>query len=126
MLFQTDAQRALVDRMSSGLSILAILFGGLTYYALRTRPWPRSAWLFIGAAVVLFPLSYLNGINVDYVWPFFFAAFVIDVLRLELGRHVVERKGAGFYLASFAVFMLVRVVPGDPANAKITLRADLG
>ena len=41
VLFASDAQRALVDRMSSGLSILAILFGGLTYYALRTRPWAR-------------------------------------------------------------------------------------
>lgn len=106
VLFEADAQRALVDRMSSGLSILAILFGGLTYYALRTRPWPRSAWTFIAAGAVLFPLAYVKGINVDYVWPVFFAAFVIDVLRLELGRHVVERKGAGFYLASFAVFGL--------------------
>jgi len=106
VLFAGDAQRALVDRMSSGLSILAILFGGLTYYALRTRPWPKSARVYIAAGIVLFPLAYLKSVNVDHIWPIFFAAFVIDVIRLELGKHVVERKGAGFYLVSFAVFCL--------------------
>ena len=106
VLFAADAQRVLVDRMSSGLAILGILFGGLTYYALRTRPWPKSARLFIAAAVVLFPLAYLQRVDVDQIWPIFFAAFVLDVIRLELGGRVVKRKGSGFYLVSFAIFGL--------------------
>jgi len=105
-LFVTEAQRALFDRLGRGLPVVAILFGALTYYALRTRPWPKSWRLFVAAAIVLLPLPYLTNVNLEYGWMFLFTAFIVDVVRLEAGRHVVERKGAGFYLASFAVFCL--------------------
>jgi hypothetical protein len=107
VLLTSDAQRELagqLDRIGRGLPIIAILFSALTYYALRTRPWPKSWRIFLVAGIVLYPLSYFLGRFAEYLWMAYFLALVADILRLESGKGVVQRKGARFYLVSFAVF----------------------
>jgi hypothetical protein len=107
VLLTSDAQRELagqLDRIGRGLPIIAILFSALTYYALRTRPWPKSWRIFLVAGIVLYPLSYFLGRFAEYLWMAYFLALVADILRLESGKGVVQRKGARFYLISFAVF----------------------
>jgi hypothetical protein len=112
-LFSSDAQRDLVahiDRFGDGLPIAAILFGALTYFAVRTRPWPKSWRVFVAAGIVLGPLSYFTKGFAQYGWIAVFAALVAEIVRLEHGKRTVERKGAGFYLGSFAVFGLTIVL----------------
>ncbi|HEV8581351.1 MAG TPA: SpoIIE family protein phosphatase [Thermoanaerobaculia bacterium] len=107
VLLVSNAQRDLADRVGEGLPIVAILFGALTYYAIRTRPWPKSWRAIAAAGAALYPLSFLLNSNlVEYSWIVYFLALVIEIFRLERGKRIVKRQGARFYLGSFAIFGL--------------------
>jgi hypothetical protein len=110
VLLATEAQRAIADRAGNGLPIIAILFGALTYYALRTRPWPKSWRLFVAAGVVLYGASFLNSRVLDYGWMLYFFALIAEIIRIERGRTIMKREGARFYLISFAAFGIAVVL----------------
>lgn len=97
-------ERELLDRWGSGLPALASLFGLLTYYTVRTRPFPRSARPLLAAGVVLFGAAYVWDPAAEHGWIVYFAAVVLEVVRLERRGRVVPREGMGFYLARMAVF----------------------
>jgi hypothetical protein len=107
VLLQSDVARDRIDLLSRGLVIPAVLFGGLTYYALRPRPWPRSARLFVAVAPVLFVLCYAVPTAAQTSWITYFVALVVDVVRLERGGRVVRREGSRFFVVSFAIFGLL-------------------
>ncbi|HEX3555970.1 MAG TPA: SpoIIE family protein phosphatase [Thermoanaerobaculia bacterium] len=111
VLLASAAQRGLADRVGAGLPIVAILFSALTYYALRTRPWPQSWRAFLVLGVVLYPLSYfLAGEIVGYIWVIYFVALLVEIVRLEFGKRIVKRQGTLFFLVSFAIFGLTIVL----------------
>ncbi len=99
-----ELERELLDRWGSGLPALASLFGLLTYYAVRTRPFPRSARPLLSAGVVLSGAAYVWAPAAEHGWIVYFAAVVLEVVRLERSGRVVPREGMGFYLAGMAVF----------------------
>jgi hypothetical protein len=110
VLLATEAQRAIVDRAGGSLPIIAILFGALTYYALRTRRWPKSWRAFVVAGLVLYGASFVDSSVRDYGWMVYFVALVVEIVRLERGKTIVKHEGARFYLISFAIFGLTIVL----------------
>jgi hypothetical protein len=106
VLLATEAQRAIADGVGHGLPSIAILFGALTYYALRTRPWPRWWRAFVATGVLLYGASYFDSTLSDYGWMVYFLALIVEIARIEHGRTLVKREGARFYLISFAIFVV--------------------
>jgi sigma-B regulation protein RsbU (phosphoserine phosphatase) len=110
VLLATEAQRGLFDRVSNGLPSLAILFAALTYFALRTRPWPASWRVFVAAGVLLYGVTWLDSTLTDYGWMVYFGALIVEIIRLERGKTIVKREGSRFYIVSFAIFGLTIVI----------------
>ena len=110
VLLATEAQRAIVDRAGGSLPIIAILFGALTYYALRTRHWPKSWRVFVATGLILYGASFVDSSVRDYGWMVYFVALVVEIVRLERGKTIVKHEGARFYLISFAIFGLTIVL----------------
>jgi serine phosphatase RsbU (regulator of sigma subunit) len=105
-LLATDAQRQLFDSLAAGAPIIAIVFGLLTYYAVRTHPYPKTWQLFVAVGAVLFVLTYLLPGLHEISLDLFFVTLVIEVVRVERTGRTIPRKGARFFLASLVVFML--------------------
>jgi Stage II sporulation protein E (SpoIIE)/7TM diverse intracellular signalling len=104
VLLATEGQRVIADRLGRGLPCIAILFGALTYYALRTRPWPKWWRAFVAAGVLLYGASYFGSTLSEYGWMVYFFALMVEIVRIERGKTIVKREGARFHLISFAIF----------------------
>jgi serine phosphatase RsbU (regulator of sigma subunit) len=77
----------------------AALFGLLTYYARRTRPIPKSWIPFSGAALLLVAAySVFPGPFWNWGWYLYFAATMLEIVRIERSGHTVETDGAGLLL----------------------------
>ncbi|OYV98700.1 MAG: hypothetical protein B7Z68_00200 [Acidobacteria bacterium 21-70-11] len=94
----------LLNRWMSPAPILIILLGQLTYYAVRTRPFPKSWKLFTAAAVVLTPAVFFSREPYStFIWSGYFAAMLVDVVRIERSRRTVAREGVAIILVGMAV-----------------------
>ncbi len=102
-LLATDAQREALDALCQGVPVVAIFSGLLTYYAVRTSPFPRSWRAFAAASGILFVASYAWPAAAGYLWIPLFGGVVAEVVRIELGGGTTPRRGSGFFLASFGV-----------------------
>lgn len=102
-LLATDAQREALDALCQGVPVVAIFFGLLTYYAVRTSPFPRSWRAFAAASGTLFVASYAWPAAAGYLWIPLFGGVIAEVVRIELGGRTTRRRGDGFFLASFGV-----------------------
>jgi serine phosphatase RsbU (regulator of sigma subunit) len=105
-VFLPSASRDFIDHLGQCLPIVAIAFGVLTYYALRTHPWPRSWRWFVGSAFVLFPLAWLNSLLAEYLWTAYFIGSIAEVSRLERRKSTVKPEGTAFFLISLTIFGL--------------------
>jgi serine phosphatase RsbU (regulator of sigma subunit) len=84
----------LLQRLSIVAAVVAILSGLLTYYALRTRPFPRS-WV---AFALLAPIPAAIGLLypgevAGWCWVPYFAATVVEIVRVEVSGKTVAREG---------------------------------
>ncbi len=94
----------LLNRWMSPVPILIILLGQLTYYAVRTRPFPKSWKVFAAAGVVLMPAVFLSPEPYStIIWSGYFAAMLVDVVRIERSRRAVAREGVAIILVGMAV-----------------------
>lgn len=109
-LVPSEAWRDLLGRVGQGAPAVAIVFGLLTYYAVRTRPFPWTWRLFVAAGLVLLVATYAWQPVADYHWMPLFAAVVVEVFRVERSGRTVERRGSGIFLAGFAAFGLTVVL----------------
>jgi hypothetical protein len=109
-LLPSDARPDLLDRAGQGMSIVAILFGILTYYAVRTSPYPRTWRFFVAASLVLFPLSYVSQAVEAHGWEVYFLAVTLEMIRLERSGRVTRLPAPGFFIASLMVFTLTILV----------------
>ncbi len=105
-LLATEAQREVLDVLCQGVPVVAILAGLLTYYAVRTSPFPRTWRAFAYAGAVLCVASYLWPAGAGYLWIPLVVAVFAEVVRVERGGRAVARRGSGVFLASFAVLGL--------------------
>lgn len=106
-LFTTDTQRNLLERVGPGMGVVAILFGILTYYAFLKDPFPRTWRVFVGAGLILFPLSYFSQPVAAYGWEVYFLAVTAEIVRLERRRWVMRRPAPRFFIASLLVFLFL-------------------
>lgn len=103
-LIPTESLQNGLDLLAQGLPVLAIFFGLLTYYAVRTRPYPGSWRPFAAASLVLLVASYAWLAGSGYLWIPLFAAVIFEVARIERSGRTVSRQGARFFTVSFAIF----------------------
>jgi hypothetical protein len=108
--FTVEAQRNVVDRLGRVTPILATLFGFFTYYSLRTRPFPRSWRAFAAAGFLLLPAAFFVPVVAQFGWMPLFFATLVEIVRVERSGRTVERRGAWFVGASYAVFSLTIVL----------------
>lgn len=99
-------------------SVLAtIFFGLLTYYALRTRVFPRTwiAFTVLGAALMSLILFYPNPPAILWTWPLYFGLMVVEIVRVETFGQTVQREGMQIVLGGFTVLgvVLVLVILGN-------------
>ncbi len=109
-LLPGPASREALGSVGLGVPVVAIFFGLLTYYAVRTNPAPRTwRWFAIGSLVLLVA-SYAAPSLAGYAWIPLFVAMVVEITRVERGGRTVERRGAGVFLWSLAAFGLTIVL----------------
>jgi len=94
----------MLNRWMSPAPILIILLGQLTYYAVRTRPFPKSWKLVAAAGVVLMPAVFFSPEPYStLIWSGYFAAMLVDVVRIERSRRTVAREGVAIILVGMGV-----------------------
>jgi serine phosphatase RsbU (regulator of sigma subunit) len=106
-LVTSSALRDVLERIGQGMPVVAVLFGTLLYYAVRTNPYPRTWRAYVGGGLVLLSLTYVSPAVAEYGWEVYFLAVVVDVVRLEWSGRVTRRQAPRFFLASFLVFDLM-------------------
>jgi serine phosphatase RsbU (regulator of sigma subunit) len=104
----------LVSRLATPAPPAAIFLGLLTYYAVRTRPFP-SAWKAFGAAAaVLMPAVALSPEPLaSLLWCAYLAAMIAEIVRVERSGRTIEREGAAVLLvgmALLAAFVFLQVL----------------
>ncbi|HEV8266592.1 MAG TPA: 7TM diverse intracellular signaling domain-containing protein, partial [Thermoanaerobaculia bacterium] len=109
-LLATEAQRDFLDKAGRGAPVVAMVFGLLFYYAIRTNPFPRNWRPLVAAGAGLLLAAYLAPNAMDWAWPVYFLAIVAEVFRVERFGRTVPRKGARIFLRSFALFGVIIVL----------------
>jgi serine phosphatase RsbU (regulator of sigma subunit) len=97
------SQMELLNRLAAPGPIALILFGLLTYYAVRTRPFPRSWIAFAAAGALLIPACLLDPETFSPSWYFYLAAMLAEIVRIEVRGKPVEREGVAILLVAMAV-----------------------
>ena len=97
------SQIDLLNRLAAPGPIALILFGLLTYYAVRTRPFPRTWIAFAAAAALLIPACLLDPGTFSSSWYLYFAAMLAEIARIEVRGKPVEREGVAILLVGMAV-----------------------
>jgi serine phosphatase RsbU (regulator of sigma subunit) len=97
------SQMELLNRLAAPGPIALILFGLFTYYAVRTRPFPRTWMVFTVAAALLIPACFLDPETFSPSWYFYFAAMLAEIARVEVRGKTVKREGVTILLIGMAV-----------------------
>jgi serine phosphatase RsbU (regulator of sigma subunit) len=91
----SGAGTQLLGRLSIVAAVAVILFGLFTYYALRTRAFPRSWVAFALLAPVPAAIGVLyQGEIAGWCWVPYFAATVAEIVRVEVRRTIAKREGS--------------------------------
>lgn len=105
------AWEPLLNRFMAPAPVVIILLGQLTYYAVRTRPFPRSWKAFTVVGGLLVPAVFLTPEPYATVlWSGYFAAMLAEVVRVERSRETVAREGVAIILAGMAVLAVFIVL----------------
>lgn len=103
VLLPFDWQRTLLHHLASSLPVAAILFGLLTYYALRTGTIPRMWRVLVPVALALIAFCSSRPSDDRPYWVIFFVLAVLEIVRIERSGLVVRRRGAAFFLTSLSL-----------------------
>lgn len=80
----------------------------LTYYALRTRVFPRPWIVFAAAGAALVGAAFLHPDPRSFTWSWhlYFALVLAEVIRVEVTGRTVERTGTRILLGGFAIVVV--------------------
>ena len=107
-LATSRAGNLLAHRLITATSLLTIFFGLLTYYAVRTRAFPRTWIAFAAVGGALISWSFLRpGLPDSWIWYVYFGLMVAEILRVEALGGTVEREGARILLTGFALTIAI-------------------
>ncbi len=105
------AWEPLLNRFMTPAPVVIILLGQLTYYAVRTRPFPRSWKVFAAAGALLVPAVQLSPEPyATLLWGGYFAAMLVEIVRVERSGRTVAREGVAILLAGMAVLAVFIVL----------------
>jgi hypothetical protein len=82
-LLATGAQQDLLGEIGQGMPVVAVLFGILLYYSVRTKPYPATWRAFVLAGLGLLSLTYVSRTVAAYGWEVYFLAVIVEVVRLH-------------------------------------------
>ena len=105
MFVTSSARAAFIDSATRPMPMAAILFGLLTYYAVRTSRLPRPWIGFALAGVILGIVTFIAPDVTEFAWIAYFAATLVEIVRVERSGTTIAREGALFFIASFLVFV---------------------
>jgi serine phosphatase RsbU (regulator of sigma subunit) len=97
-------------RLCVSFLLAAIFLILLTYYAMRTRTFPRT-WIAaaaIGAALV--SLAFLLPDPPYWLWCLYFGIVVIETIRVEISGATIEREGIQILLGGFVILAVLVVL----------------
>jgi hypothetical protein len=106
----SDAARDFVNRINQGSPPVAILFGLLTFYAVRTERFPRTWRLFVLGGIVTFAASYVVPAYAEIAWVTYFALTLVEFVRLEATGRTVRREAGGAFVISYVIFLCTIVL----------------
>jgi hypothetical protein len=109
-IVQSDAGLHLIDQLSLGVPLAAVMFGLLTYYAVRVNRYPKTWRPFVAVAAILFVVCYVVPSVSEYIWMAYFFAVIVEVIRLEKRGEVRRREGTRFFIVTFAVFCVAIIL----------------
>jgi serine phosphatase RsbU (regulator of sigma subunit) len=95
---------ALENRLTLASILATIFFSLLTYYAVRTRTFPRT-WIVaaaVGVALAILTWTLPESWH-DWIWSGYFVLMVVEIIRVEASGATVARAGATILLRGFAV-----------------------
>jgi len=100
----SEAWRAVAERTNVVGIAGVVLFLMLTYYALRTKPFPRTAQIFSAFAGLQTAGSVLQpGQMWAWVWHVYLLLVTLDVIRIEVTRRTVRRDEVTVLLAAMVI-----------------------
>ena len=106
----SDAGKALALRLARSSVLLAIFFILLTYYAVRTRVFPRTWIAFAAAGVALTWLTFFGPYPpAKLIWYVYFGLMVVETIRVETTGETVKREGVKILLRGFQVAVVTIV-----------------
>jgi serine phosphatase RsbU (regulator of sigma subunit) len=95
---------ALAVRLTAASILVTIFFFLLTYYAVRTRAFPRLWIAFAAMAGVMILWIFLNpDLPSEWGWFAYFGLMVVEVIRVEATGEKVKREGVKTLLRGFAI-----------------------
>jgi hypothetical protein len=106
----SDAARDFVGRLNQGAPPVAILFGVLTFYAVRTERAPRTWSLLVLGGIVSFAVSYAVPAFGQEAWVSYFFLTLIEFVRLEATGRTVRREAGGAFVISYVIFLCTIVL----------------
>ncbi len=97
---------ALAFRFLVASTLATVFFSLLTYYAVRTRAFPRT-WIAFGAVgAALMLLIFLNPARPSlWIWYGYFGLLLVEVIRVEATGGTVAREGVKVLLHGFAIVL---------------------
>ena len=100
----SETGRELAARITIPLVLGAIFSVLLTYYAVRTRPFPRvwRAFAAVGAALAVVAFL-MPGAVASWTWYLYFAAVAVEIIRVERSGRTVPREGFRILLWAYIV-----------------------
>ncbi|TAM51796.1 MAG: hypothetical protein EPN53_06425 [Acidobacteria bacterium] len=105
------AWEPLLNRFMTPAPVVIILLGQLTYYAVRTKPFPKSWKVFAAVGVLLVPAVQLSPEPyATLLWAGYFAAMLVEIVRVERSGGTVAREGVAILLAGMAVLAVFIVL----------------
>ncbi len=102
---QSELWSALANRLALTSILATIFFSLLTYYAVRTRSFPRT-WIAaaaVGVALAILTWTLPERLYEDWIWSGYFVLMLVEILRVEASGATVAREGVTILLRGFAI-----------------------
>lgn len=96
---------ALAPRFVMSSILATIFFSLLTFYAVRTRAFPRTwlAFSVVGVALIVLTWAVPDPRRFSWIWSVYFGLMIVEIIRVEATGGTVAREGVQVLLGGFVI-----------------------